>query len=169
MRGLHPVVAGSIAAVSLVLTACGQTEDVPDGASAAAHDSSVTEITIFLSDEKGIALDCAAVRPLQWAAPVSNSDDLPSLAVRRVIRDVQPSSTLHAEGTAPLLNYFNGVRIDGSTAVASFDGGALAYLNSTACMQSVAKAPIVRTLLMFPSVEAVVWEIDGEIFDAWDA
>ena len=51
----------------------------------------------------------------------------------------------------------------------AFGGAALAYLNSTACVQAAAKTPIIRTLLEFQGIDEVVWEIDGEIFDAWDA
>lgn len=149
------------------LAACSPRDDESGTARDPAPKGGSPEISIFLSDEVGIALDCSAVRSLQWVA--STIGDLPSLAIRRVIRDVQPSPSIHPQDTAPLLEYFNEVRIQGSTAVASFDGGALTYLNSSACMQAVVKTPIVRTLLEFPGVDEVIWEIDGRIFEAWDA
>ncbi|MDX1493501.1 MAG: GerMN domain-containing protein [Longimicrobiales bacterium] len=126
-------------------------------------------VTLFLSDPEGIALDCAAVRPMTWEVAATTTEELATKAVRQVIRDVTPSPMLHPDDTRPLVEYYRGVRIDGDTVIVRFDGGSLAYLNNAACAQIAAKTPIVRTLVEVTGIETVLWEIDGEIFDAWDA
>jgi hypothetical protein len=136
-----------------------------DGATSAA----LSELTIYFSDEQGVLTDCAAVRPEPWAVPEAQPEDLPALAIRRVLRDVGPSEVLHRQGTLRLIEYFRGVRIENGTAIVAFDVEALEYLNSAACAQGAIKTPIVRTLIEFPNVDDVAWEIDGEIFTAWDA
>ena len=155
----------TIAAVAVL--ACGADSEVDPPPVSAPADESV-ELTVYLSDEAGIQSDCAAVRAVAHSVPAAETD-LPSAAVRRVIRDVVPSPGLQPPGTPPLREYFRGVRVEGATALVRFDGGALAYLNAAACAQAAVKTPIVRTLLEFPEVEAVAWVIDGEVFDAWDA
>lgn len=114
-------------------------------------------------------MDCAAVEPIPWEVSATTPEEVATEAVRRVIRDVEPSPALHPEGTLPLVEYYRGVRIDGDTVVVQFDGGSLAYLNNAACAQIAAKTPIVRTLVELTGSATVLWEIDGEIFDAWDA
>lgn len=126
-------------------------------------------VTLFLTDPVGVARDCAAVQPLTWEISAATEEGMAAEAVRRVIRDVTPSAALHPEGTRPLVEYYRGVRIDGDTVVVRFDGGSLAYLNNAACAQIAAKTPIVRTLVELTGASMILWEIDGEIFDAWDA
>ncbi|NNG14930.1 MAG: GerMN domain-containing protein [Gemmatimonadales bacterium] len=130
----------------------------------------VIELTIFLSDEQGIIDgDCAAVASEVRTIPALPADQLPEAAIREVLRDVIPSSGLHSTGTLPLLDYFNGVSIQNGTAILRFDGGALEYLNNAACAQIAVKSPMERTLLEFPDVQRIEYEIDGQIFDEWDA
>jgi hypothetical protein len=132
--------------------------------------AAVTQLTIFLSDEQGIIDgDCAAVLPEARTLPALPPDELPGAAVREVLRDVTPSSGLHSPGTLPLVDYFNGVTIQNGTAILAFDGGALEYLNAAACAQIAVKSPMERTLLEFPDVHRIEYEIDGQIFDEWDA
>ena len=130
----------------------------------------VVELTIFLSDEQGIIDgDCSAVLPEVRTIPALPPAEQPTAAVREVLRDVTPSSGLHSPGTLPLIDYFNGVTIQNGTAVLAFGGGALEYLNAAACAQFAAKSPMERTLLEFPDVQRIEYEIDGQIFDEWDA
>ena len=164
MRRRLPVLVLSALSVS----GCGSVADSRDRPAPETLIES-TVLTVYVSDEDGIAFDCAAVRALAWDAAATSLEQLPTEAVRRVIRDVTPSATLHPEGTQPLSDYFSGVRLEERTAIVGFGGAALAYLNSTACVQAAAKTPIIRTLLEFQGIDEVVWEIDGEIFDAWDA
>ncbi len=155
-----------MAALVLAAPGCGSGGET-DGERTEPTGESVT-VTVYLTDEDGVALDCAAVRSIGWEVPAAEPGRA-SESVRRAIQDVRPSPSLHPEGTAPLAEYFVEVRVEAGVAIVSFDEGALVYLNSTACMQAVTKTPIVRTLLGFPDIDEVVWEIDGEIFDAWDA
>ena len=130
----------------------------------------VTELTIFLSDEQGIIDgDCAAVLPEVRTVPALPPGELPAAAIREVLRDVTPSPGLHRAGTLPLLDYFNGVTIHNGTAILAFDEDALEYLNNAACAQIAVKSPMERTLLEFRGVQNIEYEIDGEIFDEWDA
>ena len=74
------------------------------------------------------------------------------------------------EGALPLASYFRGARIKGRTFIVSFSEGAMRYLSSTAAIQQVVKGAIEGTLRKnFPKIEAVKYEIDGKIVDAWDA
>lgn len=153
------------AALGLLCAGCNQAaQDTREPGEA----SSPAPVTIYLIDEAGFALDCAAVRPVAWSPEPGGGEPMDQ-AVRRVMRDMTPSATLHPEGTLPLLEYFRGIRIVGRTAVLRFEGTALVYLNSAACMQMATKAPIVATVLDFEGIDEVAWEIDGVIFDAWDA
>jgi hypothetical protein len=127
-----------------------------------------TTLTIYRSDEANIATDCGAVVAEKWMPPAPG-DDIPSAAMREVLRGVLPSSRLHRPGTGPLLEYFRGVRVDGGTAILMFDGGALEYLNNAACAQMAVKAPLERTLVGLPGISRVEYEIDGSIFRDWDA
>jgi len=128
------------------------------------------ELTIFVSDEQGIIDgDCAAVLPETRTIPALPIGELPAAAIREVLRDVTPSPGLHRPGTLALIDYFSGVTIQNGTAIVAFDGGALEYLNAAACAQIAVKSPIERTLLEFPDVHRIVYEIDGAIFDEWDA
>ncbi len=130
----------------------------------------VTELTIFLSDEQGIIDgDCAAVLPEARTIPALPPDELPGAAVREVLRNVTPSAGLHSPGTLPLIDYFHGVTIQNGTAILAFDGGALEYLNAAACAQITVKSPMERTLLEFPDVQRIEYEIDDQMFDEWDA
>jgi hypothetical protein len=130
----------------------------------------VTELTIFFSDEQGIIDgDCGAILPEVRTIPALPPEELPAAAVREVIRDVTPSSGLHSPGTLPLIDYFHGVIIRNGTAILAFDGDALEYLNAAACAQIAVKSPMERTLLEFPHIHRIEYEIDGEIFDEWDA
>ena len=142
-----------------------------DAARDTAHEGpAVIELTIFLPDEQGIIQgDCAAVLPEVRTISPLQADDGPAAAVRQVLRDVTPSAGVHRPGTLPLIDYFNGVTFQNGAATLAFDGGALEYLNAAACAQAAVKSPLERTLLEFPGVQRVEYEIDGEIFDEWDA
>lgn len=130
----------------------------------------VVELTIYISDEQGIIDgDCGAVRLEARTVPARPTDQLPAAAIREVLRDVSPSPGLHRPGTLPLVDYFSGVTIQNGTAILAFDGGALEYLNNAACAQIAVKSPMERTLLEFPDVQRIEYEIDGEIFTEWDA
>lgn len=73
------------------------------------------------------------------------------------------------EPLEPLLSYYRGVTVVNGMATVKFTGGAMAYLNNTACMQAAVKAPIFDTLMQFPSVKNVQFSVDGEIITEWDA
>lgn len=144
--------------------------DAARDTAAAAGAGAVTELTIFLSDEQGIIDgDCAAVLPEVRTIPALPPGELPAAAIREVLRDVTPSPGLHSPGTLSLIDYFSGVSIQNGTATLAFDGGALEYLNNAACAQIAVKSPMERTLLEFPDVHRIEYEIDGQVFDEWDA
>ncbi len=128
-----------------------------------------TTVVIYRSDETNIQSDCEAVVSEEWHVPDPSGMDLPTAAIRRVLKGVMPSKRLHRPGTGPLVEYFRGVRVEGGAAVLMFDEGALEYLNNAACAQMAVKAPMVRTLMQFPGVSSVEYEIDGAIFRDWDA
>lgn len=62
-----------------------------------------------------------------------------------------------------------GVRVEGSVAHVNFRPTALSILNSAAARQMMVKEPIERTVMQFPGVTEVRYEIDGNPFDEWDA
>ncbi len=131
-------------------------------------DAKMVDQIIFVSNEQGIVDgDCSAV--LMEVRQVAASQDRPTAAIREVLRDAHPSPSLHQPGTLPLIDYFRGVRIEDGSAIVSFDGPALEYLNNAACAQAAIKSPIERTLIQFLGVQRVEYEIDGSIFDEWDA
>lgn len=72
-------------------------------------------------------------------------------------------------GTKSLGEYYLGLRIEEGTAFVNFSRDALEYLNAPACMQSAVKTSIEQTLKQFPTIQNVQYEIDGKLFDAWDA
>lgn len=76
----------------------------------------------------------------------------------------------HFEGAQPLGAYFRGARIDGTTFIVAFSGGAMRYLNNTAGIQQFVKGALEATIKKnFPKVETVAYEIDGAIVSDWDA
>ena len=158
---------GSCLLLSLVWLLGCRADAVRDTADAGA---AVTQLTILLSDQQGIIDgDCAAVLPEVRTVPALPPGELPAAAIREVLRDVTPSPGLHRAGTLPLLDYFNGVTIRNGTAILAFEEDALEYLNNAACAQIAVKSPMERTLLEFPYVQRIEYEIDGQIFDEWDA
>lgn len=62
-----------------------------------------------------------------------------------------------------------GVRQEGTAAVVNFHADALKILNTAAARQFMVKSPITATLTQFPGIREVLYEIDGKIFDEWDA
>lgn len=68
-----------------------------------------------------------------------------------------------------LQDLYLGVRTEGNNAIVNFANDALKILNSAAARQLMAKEPIQRTLMQFPGIQNVQYEIDGELFDEWDA
>ncbi len=153
----------------VAVTACRPQEDPPDVLLDAEDAKTERTVTIYRTDEAGIQTDCGAVVKEDWAVPEPPPTDLPSAAVREVLRDVLPAAGLHPPGTLPLLDYFRGVVIRDGVGILAFEGDALRYLNNAACAQMAVKAPMVRTLLAFPGVSAVEFEIDGQIYRDWDA
>ncbi len=158
-----------LAAVLVGGLACRPTSEKPEPPSDIQPQKPALVVTLYRTDEAGLSVDCGAVAAVEWTVPDSLVSDAPSVVIREVIRDVQPSSSLHSPGTKPLIEYFRGARIEGRTAILSFNEGALEYLNNAACAQIAVKTPMVRTLLDFGGVEAVEFEIEGEIFRDWDA
>ena len=160
-------------AVTLLLlvavTACRPQEEPPEAQRDAEDAKTARTVTIYRTDEAGIQADCGAVVREDWALPEPPPTDLASAAIREVLRDVLPAAGLHPPGTLPLLDYFRGVVIRDGVAILAFEGDALRYLNNAACAQIAVKAPMVRTLLAFPDVSTVEFEIDGQIYDDWDA
>jgi hypothetical protein len=165
---INPMSAGAPCLLLCLGSLTGCRADAPRDAADARV--ATTELTIFLSDEQGILDgDCAAVLPEVRTIPALPPAELPAAAIREVLRDVTSSPSLHSPGTLPLLDYFTGVTIQNGTATLAFDGGALEYLNNAACAQIAVKSPMERTLLEFPDVERIEYEIDGQIFTEWDA
>ena len=79
-------------------------------------------------------------------------------------------STSHYEGAKPLGTYFRGARVEGTSFIISFSGGAMRYLNNTAAIQEYVKGAIEYTIKKnFPKVEKIEYEIDGKIVEGWDA
>lgn len=76
---------------------------------------------------------------------------------------------LLAETSPVLSGYYNGVTIKNKVATVDFDGPALSKLNAAACAQTMAKTPIEKTLLQYPTITKVEYSIDGVKFDEWDA
>jgi hypothetical protein len=72
-------------------------------------------------------------------------------------------------GEAPLLRSLTGVLRVGETAVVSFRAPAMAYLNGAACVQEALKTSIERTLQVLPGIRRVVYSVDGQVVDEWDA
>ena len=70
---------GMAIAILTPLTSCdpGSEEPGPDPGA----EESPAQITIYLSDEQGIQIDCAAVRAESWTLPEPRPDDVPSAAV----------------------------------------------------------------------------------------
>lgn len=150
--------------VALLLPACRSDGDRSDRT-----DDGPNVIMIYRSDEANVQTDCEAVVGEEWQAPDPSDAHVPTAAIRRVIEGVTASKRLHRPGTLPLAEYFRGVRVEGGVAILMFDEGALEYLNNAACAQMAVKAPMVRTLMQFPGVAAVEYEIGGVIFRDWDA
>jgi hypothetical protein len=73
------------------------------------------------------------------------------------------------ENYPSLKDHYNGVTIRSGVAIVDFDQPALSRLNSPACMQTMTKTPIEKTLKEFPTIKSVEYSIDGEVFDEWDA
>jgi hypothetical protein len=150
-------------------TGCGPKADTPKARFDAEDTVTARTFTIYRTDEAGIQTDCGAVAEEYWSVPEPPPTDLPSAVVREVLRDVLPAAGLHPPGTLPLLDYFHGVVIRDGVAILAFEGDALRYLNNAACAQIAVKAPMIRTLLAFPDVSTVEFEIDGQIYRDWDA
>ncbi|NNE45451.1 MAG: GerMN domain-containing protein [Rhodothermales bacterium] len=171
--GRHGACVLKFMALTLVLlvagTACRPQEEPQDTLRDAEDAKTERTVTIYRTDEAGIQTDCGAVVSEDWALPEPPPTDLASAAIREVLRDVLPAAGLHPPGTLPLLDYFRGVVIRDGVAILAFEGDALRYLNNAACAQMAVKAPMVRTLLAFPDVSTVEFEIDGQIYRDWDA
>jgi len=56
-----------------------------------------------------------------------------------------------------------------NVAIVNFKKEAIPILNAPASMQLMAKAPIEATLMHFPTVDMVLYAIDGEVYAGWDA
>ncbi len=76
---------------------------------------------------------------------------------------------LFTEVIPELKDHYNGVTIKNKVAIIDFDRPALSRLNSAACMQTMTKTPIEKTLLQYPTITKVEYSINGEVFDEWDA
>ncbi|MCF7844815.1 MAG: S-layer homology domain-containing protein [Kiritimatiellales bacterium] len=73
------------------------------------------------------------------------------------------------QGIKPLVEYYEGIRIQNGVATVKFSRKALEYLNNTACTQDAVQSPIEDTLKQFSTIDMVQYAIDGEVFDLWDA
>jgi hypothetical protein len=81
----------------------------------------------------------------------------------------QRSGAETTDDLTALSSLYIGTRMEGGVAYVNFRNTALAVLNGSAAMQTMAKGPIERTLKQFPGVTDVQYEIDGKVFNEWDA
>ena len=66
--------------------------------------------------------------------------------------------------------YFRGLRRDGSEVIPGFTSDANRYLNNTAAIQELVKGALEATIRLHTGKSTdVYYEIDGEIFEEWDA
>ncbi|MBU2213650.1 Gmad2 immunoglobulin-like domain-containing protein [Patescibacteria group bacterium] len=75
---------------------------------------------------------------------------------------------IHAEYQDPLNPPTNGKIIE-NVAIVNFRSEALSILNSAAARQFMVKSAIEETLRHFPTITHILYAIDGEVFDEWDA
>lgn len=116
----------------------------------------VTTFTIFKPFLDNLT-DCGETYPVTRSVPKTTAVANASMKV------------LLDEALPELRPYYNGVTIKNGVAIVDFDKAALSRLNSAACMQTMTKAPIEKTLKQFPTIKSVEYSIDGKVFDQWDA
>ncbi|MFH1670737.1 MAG: Gmad2 immunoglobulin-like domain-containing protein [Patescibacteria group bacterium] len=75
---------------------------------------------------------------------------------------------IHTEYQDPLSPPTSGRMIE-NVAIVNFRSEALSILNSAAARQFMAKSAIEETLRHFPTITHILYAIDGEVFDEWDA
>ncbi len=114
------------------------------------------KVTIFLNDMNS-PVDCGAVYPVVRTVPKTIAVANASL------------QALFMEENVALQPLYNGIKLQGTTAIVDFKRAALTYLDSPACMQAAIKSPIEKTLLQYPTIKKVEYSIEGKIKTDWDA
>lgn len=138
--------------------------------------------TVLVYFHKADHASCEATQAV--ARTIATSGDIADAALRELFRgptaleeQMSLSSAFDSEVIAraygtnidDLGSYYRGVSVTDGIATVDFAPGALAYLNSAACLQQSVKTPIINTLEQFPKVQTVEFSIDGKLFTEWDA
>jgi spore germination protein GerM len=131
-------------------------------------------VSLFFYSEEDIASASGNPSvPVERSIGGSSDEEQMTNAIRALLEGPSPKEMERGARTTEdlqnLLPFFQGVRIDRSSAHIKFDGDALTILNSAAARQQMAKAPLEKTLLQFRGIERVEYEIDGKVFTEWDA
>ncbi|MSR86870.1 hypothetical protein EXS70_01720 [Candidatus Peribacteria bacterium] len=143
--------------------------------------SGTMNVKLYFGDKKIMEeSNCAATRSVTRQIPKTSA--IADATLRLLLQGVTPAdgeqglvsgfdniSGYYGKDVGSLLSYYHGISVVNGVATVKFSGGAMAYLNNTACTQEEVKGSIGATLLQFPTIKSVQYSVDGKVVTEWDA